>query len=230
MAEMAMGYGSEFQLLRCLGHHRNALNALIKEKTGSESAIDWLDYPIDLNRKSMDGELKGIECFKEHFTPSRYKAIQKAWTSFWPGRGNTMNWDGIFIQNGVWYFVEAKANAQEAYQECGASCIDSRNKIIAAFRTTQNGFGIPENEEWINSTCYQLANRLAFLYFCKLQGIEARLLYIGFVNGYDRKSVNTKEDWLKIWNDEYSALGIPAGIIDELVLHIHPNCETTDLR
>lgn len=26
MAEMALGYGSEYQLLRFLGHHRNLLN------------------------------------------------------------------------------------------------------------------------------------------------------------------------------------------------------------
>lgn len=230
MAEMAIGYGSEYQLLRCLGHHRQALNVLIKEETGSESTIDWFDYPIDLNRDSLDGELKGIECFKKQISPNRYKAIHKAWTAFWPGRGNAMNWDGIFIQNGVWYFVEAKANALEAYQECGASSSISRNKIKAAFRTTQNSFGFPENENWINSSCYQLANRLAFLYFCRSQGIEAKLLYIGFVNGCGKKSVTSKDDWIRIWNDEFSILGIPPEKVSDLVLHIHPNCETADLR
>ena len=230
MAEMAMGYGSEFQLLRCLGHHRNALNSLIMEETGSESTIDWLDYPIDLNRKSMDGELKGIECFNEYFSPNRYKAIHKAWTAFWPGRGNAMNWDGIFIQNGVWYFVEAKANVQEAYQKCEASSPDSRNKILAAFRATQNSFNLPEDENWIDSTCYQLANRLAFLHFCKSQGIDARLLYIGFVNGCGAKSVTSKEDWIKIWNDELSILGIPPGKLGALVFYIHPNCKTAELK
>ena len=29
MAEMGLGYGSEFQLLRFLGHHRNELDRLI---------------------------------------------------------------------------------------------------------------------------------------------------------------------------------------------------------
>ena len=31
MAEMALGYGSEFQLLRYLGHHRSYLNQKIRE-------------------------------------------------------------------------------------------------------------------------------------------------------------------------------------------------------
>jgi len=33
MAEMGLGYGSEFQLLRFLGHHRDELNNLIHEST-----------------------------------------------------------------------------------------------------------------------------------------------------------------------------------------------------
>ena len=34
MAEMGLGYGSEFQLLRFLGHHRDELNELIHESIG----------------------------------------------------------------------------------------------------------------------------------------------------------------------------------------------------
>lgn len=33
MAEMGLGYGSEYQLLRYLKHHRNDLNKIIRENT-----------------------------------------------------------------------------------------------------------------------------------------------------------------------------------------------------
>lgn len=49
MAEMAIGYGSEYQLLRYLGHHRNFLNGEINKVIGS-GGIEWLDYPVDFNR------------------------------------------------------------------------------------------------------------------------------------------------------------------------------------
>ena len=42
---MALGYGSEYQLLRYLGHHRNYLNDEIRKVIG-EGPIMWLDYPI----------------------------------------------------------------------------------------------------------------------------------------------------------------------------------------
>ena len=64
MAEMGLGYGSEFQLLRFLGHHRDELNELIHESTGMSGAIHWKDFGYDDNKMCGDRELKGIECFK----------------------------------------------------------------------------------------------------------------------------------------------------------------------
>ena len=51
MAEMALGYGSEYQLLRYLGHHRNFLDSKIKEATKSDSPIEWMDYPVSTKGK-----------------------------------------------------------------------------------------------------------------------------------------------------------------------------------
>lgn len=47
MAEMALGYGSEYQLLRFLGHHRNFLNNEISEVLNTEEQIYWLDFPFN---------------------------------------------------------------------------------------------------------------------------------------------------------------------------------------
>ena len=55
MAEMALGYGSENQLLRFLGHHRNELEQYILKHTKIndhlEYSLEWLDYPKDNNIK-----------------------------------------------------------------------------------------------------------------------------------------------------------------------------------
>ena len=207
MAEMGLGYGSEFQLLRYLGHHRNYLNDKIRKVIG-DGTIEWLDYPIDLKRDSRDGELCGIDCFKNL---SNYKDILKEWKKYWPQRGNSHNWDGIFIQNGkngrTWYFVEAKAHLEEANQECSAKSTVSIEKIINAFENTCGNK--PLAEEWQKSNCYQLANRLAFINFCKKVGIPAKLLYISFVNGYGinpEKNVTRKDDWKAKWDKEFDCL------------------------
>ena len=57
MAEIGLGYGSEFQLMRFLGHHRNELYKLIHEATHTSEPIEWMDYPYENERISGDGEL-----------------------------------------------------------------------------------------------------------------------------------------------------------------------------
>lgn len=116
MAEMKLGYGSEYQLLRYLGHHREYLNNEICKIIG-EGSIVWKDYPIDLSRDSRDGEWKEIECFQEL---PKYAQIKKEWKKYWPQKGNTHNWDGVFLHDNTWYFVEAEAHLEEANQKCGA--------------------------------------------------------------------------------------------------------------
>ena len=220
MAEMKIGYGSEYQLLRYLGHHRNYLFEEIRKVIG-EGEIEWLDYPNDLKRDSRDGELKGIECFKRL---QNYKEIVEKWRTFWPQSGNSHNWDGIFIQNGIWYFVEAKANLEEANQQCNAKSIDSIETIIKAFERTCKNRKLAEL--WQMSDCYQLANRLTFVHFCETVGIEARLLYISFINGYDpnpNRNVTSEKEWEYKWKEEYHELRLSSEFKSN-INHVYIDC------
>ncbi len=224
MAEMKIGYGSEYQLLRYLGHHRHYLFDEIRKVIG-DGEIEWLDYPIDLQRDSCDGELKGIECFN---TLPNFVEIEKKWTNFWPQRGNAHNWDGIFIQKGIWYFVEAKAHLEEAKQKCSAENPNSIEKIDKAFEKT---CGNKDRAiKWRKSNCYQLANRLAFIHFCKEMGISAKLLYISFINGYESnpsKNVICSNDWDKKWKEEYKELYLTEELKSN-IYHVYIDCHKGD--
>lgn len=212
MAEMALGYGSEYQLLRYLGHHRKFLDKKNKEATGCDSPIDWYDYPNEPERKSLDGEWKGIEFFqsREDYSTEDYSTIEAKWKTFWPTSGNPPSWDGIFEQGGILYIVEAKAHVKEMKSKCQASK-ESKDKIQEAFnKTTGNE---DQARKWINSEHYQLANRLAFLHFCKTVGIEAKLCYIMFVNGFLKKknatiNVTSSDDFQKAWENECNKLDL----------------------
>ena len=217
---MKIGYGSEYQLLRYLGHHRKYLNSIIQKTIGEES-IEWFDYHVDLNRKSLDRELKGIECFKDL---DNFNEIEKAWKDFWPQRGNAQNWDAVFKQGQVYFFVEAKANIEESSQKCEAG-EESRKKIISAFEKVCGSKNLAE--KWINSNCYQLANRLAFVYFCKSCGIQAKTCYISFINGYEKinssKNVKTQSDWEECWQKEYEDLELTEELKSDII-RIYVDC------
>ena len=227
MAEIGCGYGSEFQLMRFLGHHRHNLNRMIKDATGESGDIQWLDFPYDDNRISGDGEWKGIECFNSQEV--NYSRIENEWKKFWPQTGTAMNWDGIFKIGDTWFFVEAKVHRGECFQECSASSEDSKSAIIGAFEKTQGWLGATKND-WINTKCYQLANRLAFIYFCNQCGINARLVYIGFINGYRHKKdeICSEVGWRTIWEEELETLGLNMEKVRPYLSFVYPSCEDRD--
>ena len=204
---MAIGYGSEFQLLRYLGHHRQALNQAIIDQLKIESGeIQWVDYPVNLKRDSMDGEHKGVECFKNRIDID-YQKIQEEWKKFWPQSGNSQNWDGIFTIGNKWYFVEAKAHLDEAHQKCQATSQQSIDQITKAFEKA-SGESV-KARKWIKSDCYQLANRLAFIHFCKENNINAEIVYILFINGYrtnSQKNIKDKQKWQELMEEEFNIL------------------------
>ena len=143
---------------------------------------------------------------------------------FWPQRGNSHNWDGIFKVGNTWYFVEAKAHLDEAFQNCGAKNTESRKKIINAFEMTCGNKDLAK--KWIESNSYQLANRMAFLYFCKENGIDAKLCYISFLNGFKktpRLNVENASDWEKIWNEEYHNLQLTEEQ-KKNIFHVYIDC------
>ena len=229
LADMAMGYGSEFHLLRLLGHHRNYLNNRIQKVLGTQEEIQWLDYPS--TDASFDKEWKGIECFQGH---ERYEELKIAWNAFWPQTGSAQTWDAIFTVDGKWFFVESKAHKAQTKASCSRTSEESRKKIHAAFTQVGNSYGSSSVDYWMTPQCdsYQLANRLAFIYFCKKQGIDAALLYINFINGFDKlgtqgkMNVSSETQWDEIWQHHFQSLGIQREAVRKIWFSMCIDCTT----
>jgi hypothetical protein len=234
MAEMGFGYGSEYQLLRALGHHRDSFFKEIREAIGTELAIEWLDYPKDETRLSLDGEYCDIECFgAEPF----YGELLKKWPAFWPVKGpNAQNWDGIFRIGSKWFFVEAKAHITEMKSSHRISpkseaiivnSLDGASKWLHAEK---------DGKYWAHSSYYQMANRLAFCHFLRDNGIEASLVNVFFMNGYERpfvsrtanhvesKSVTERQDWEKAIEAELYDLGLTEEALSGIVYNVIVDC------
>lgn len=216
MAEMALGYGSEYQLLRYLGHHRNFLDSKIKKATGSDSPIEWMDYPVDNSRDSLDGEWTDIKFFK-HLPQYDFGLISKKWDGFWPKRGQS--WDGIFLQDGVVYVVEAKAHTKEMEQKCSATSEKSIGEIKIAFNDVTGNQ--KKADLWYDSKHYQLANRIAFVHFLnKKCDYKAKICYLFFLNGYlinKNKNVEDDREFYKAFEDECNALELTTEEKDYIV-------------
>jgi len=216
-SEMGLGYGSEYQLLRFLGHHRQELEEYILKNTKINENLlyhmEWLDYPKDEGRKSLDGEHKGID-----FLPTTLKnKILNNWKKYWPK--GAQNWDAILYFTPIipnskledqWIIVEAKAHLKELESDSGVKDKKSKEQIEKAFEATQKRFNIKTQNNWLKKY-YQLANRLAFINFMLDNDIQCSLLNIYFINGWNKdpkKNVLKIEDWKKAIEAEYTHLGI----------------------
>lgn len=203
MAEIGNGYGSEFQLMRYLGHHREELEAIIKKELKEDGEIKWFDFPYDSKKKSGDSEYIGIDFLKNE---ANYKSIKGNWKKIWPSANNAQNWDAVAKIGSRWLLVEAKAHKNEVFSDCKASKA-SKEMILGSMMQVQNEKGIKCKNDWLNKY-YQKANRLLFIHFLEKNDIKSSLLYIYFVNGYLDKGVNSKAEWKQIIKDEDEYLGI----------------------
>ena len=211
MGKIGNGYGSECHLLRYLGRHRKLLDERALDALGRGDRIEWLDFEFDPKRDTwQDAELKGM-AFLELSA-----AQEAAWKAFWPQGRGTMNWDAVGWVHGEGepelLLVEAKANVREIESSCGAG-EKSRRVIQAAFGRVQAGLGVPTSADWLTGY-YQLANRIAVLWFLVQQGIPANLMMIYFTGdmpGPGRACPTTAAEWGPALEAQDAALGLPAG-------------------
>ena len=209
MGQMALGYGSEFHLLRWIGRHRNEFDRKINEHLKIDN-VKWLDFEFDKNKSFPDipdKELKGISFLKDEL-------VINNWKKEWPQTGNVMNWDlvGFTIDNNIktWLLVEAKAHIEELSQSCGATNDESKEKITNTLKNTAENLSINFNSNWLEKY-YQLANRIYILDLLRRHNIYVKLINIYFIGDMkcnNRKSPQSKDEWLNSINEMKECIGI----------------------
>ena len=191
MAEIGYGYGSEFQLMRFLGHHRELLEKKISMALNESGTFHWLDFEFNSPRVRISGdkELQGLSFLSKLDYP---KSIIKTTLDEYKKTGinklsSWQSWDAIFTLDGTLYLVEAKARIEEMKSPKENNGGGSKSKIRDFFKKNLQEnmkYQIPIDEEWFGEY-YQLANRLATAAFLNNQRIKTRVLYIYFINGYN---------------------------------------------
>lgn len=227
MAQIGYGYGSEWQLLRFLGHHRNALNNAISEQTGIKGDFHWLDFGFADRRKIISGdkEIKGISFLKElEFIDEKiYNEIDTEYKNSKIGNiTNWQSWDAILIVNKDIYLIEAKAHTAELLSD-NDNGGKSHDNILKYMRKQLGDFfpvseECPVSEEWMKDY-YQLANRLATTALLNKHlnnvGIKVKTMGLYFVNGYDKRVLEENKLYQTI-NKDASKEDFESAIAKEL--------------
>jgi hypothetical protein len=208
MATLGLGYGSEFHLLRLLGRHRNSFDLKILSALDyQDKKIEWLDFKYDSKQFIPDREYVGIEFLENS---SNYLDLKKSWSKYWPSSNRAQNWDAICKIDGEWILIEAKARKKEMKSDCTAT-EDSKAFISKRFDIIKNKYGINSQNDWILNY-YQKANRILFLDYLADNNIKAKLLFVYFVNGFNKDreqlGVTSNSEWCDLIKKQDDYLGI----------------------
>ena len=209
MAQIGYCYGSEYHLMRFLGHHRDLLEKRIKKSIRETGDIHWLDFEFDdpLSSLSGDKELKGLSFLHElNFPEDKVDSAIAEYHGYNINKiDNWQNWDALFTLNDTLYLVEAKAHTSElssGEEEHGGQ---SKDEILRFFKEQLEDnpeYLIPVNRGWLKKY-YQLANRLATAALLNKHGIKTKVLYIYFINGFDKRVVESQKIF-RVYEDNAS--------------------------
>jgi len=229
MAEIGYGYGSEYQLMRFLGHHREELDKTIKEHIGVEGVIHWLDFEYTDKTISGDLENKGLDFLSRipFVSKEQLSSIIKEYHTYKINKIDYwQSWDAIFYIEDCIYLVEAKAHVGELKSPRNTER-KSEGEILRFMKEQLPN--LPVCDVWLKEY-YQLANRLATTALIRKHEVKAKTLCLFFENGYTDKYFkrgdknNTKEDFEDAIREEMKALGIePDKVKDLLTKHVFIN-------
>lgn len=221
--QIGYGYGSEFQLLRFLGHHRHLLDGEILCQLQESGQINWLDFGFGDRNKvvSGDNEIKGLSFLKAYsiIDDLTYETIMTDYRSYGINKIDSwQNWDAVFVLNNVVYLVEAKAHVAElsSPETHGGKSADQILQYMKDMLPS-----LPVDKAWLRDY-YQFGNRLATTALLQRHGVNCKTLCIFFCNGYfDRERAickdASKEDFLKAIEKEKKDLKISEANLTNLV-------------
>lgn len=202
--------GSRLQLRSYIAGRQAELNQILLTRLGVAGAdysnIDWVSPLVS----SGYAEYRDSDLLRQ----VGLSRLEDDLREFWPENGPC--WDGLAVAHNAddtkeraLILVEAKSHRLEV---CGSGCrataAESKEKIELAFNATKNWLAVRRGIPW-NSSLYQYANRLAYLYFFRVIAnpvVEAWLINIYFTG--DPYRPTSQEQWCDFLPEVKWSLGL----------------------
>jgi hypothetical protein len=147
--------------------------------------------------------------------------LTRSLASFWPRRGP--QWDALARTDaGDVLLVEAKAHVREFCSPATSAGLESRSLIEARLEEVARALDAAPGRPWADMF-YQLANRLAHLWFLRQRGVPAYLILVGFLGDEEMGGPKNAETWEAAYEVANYALGLPSRHpLSPFLIHVHP--------
>lgn len=141
--------------------------------------------------------------------------------AFWPSSGP--QWDALGRSGDTIILVEAKAHLREFFSPGTQAGPASKTVIDAALSEVKTALGARDVSDW-SQLFYQYTNRLAFLWWMRSRGIDARLLFVSFVGDVEMSGPSSAAEWKAAFTTAEHALGLNSRhALSRYVDHIYPD-------
>lgn len=141
--------------------------------------------------------------------------------AFWPRGGP--QWDALGMTDHGPVLVEAKAHLSEFFSPGTQASEESRRKICASLNRVKSDLGVTSATDW-SQTFYQYTNRIAHLWWLRQHGIDARLLFVSFLNDTEMSGPRYRETWDAAFATADHALGLKAKHrLSRYICHMTPD-------
>lgn len=138
---------------------------------------------------------------------------------FWPANGP--QWDALGnSSSGRLLLAEAKSHIPELLSSLQAKDKDSIRKIKASFEETKAYLSVKAKVDW-SLHFYQYANRLAYLYLLRKNGLPAYLIHVYFINDFEMNGPTSILEWqgaIKLLN---SYIGIGKHRLQDFIADVY---------
>lgn len=138
-----------------------------------------------------------------------HSELAPALKAFWPARGP--QWDGLCIAGRTILLVEAKAHVGEMASSCTAEAPSSVTLINQSLNATKQALGASAGADWMNGY-YQLANRLAHLWFLRERGVDARLVLLQFTGETGMPTASSPPAYREAFDTAMKRLGFDPAV------------------
>ncbi len=142
--------------------------------------------------------------------------------TFWPDRGP--QWDALGIAGGSRIvLVEAKAHILEFCTPPTQAGPQSRPLIEESLSRVAKALGSTRGDRWPDQF-YQFTNRLAHLWFLREAGIDAFMVFVGFLDDEEMAGPTCAEAWEAAYQVAGYALGLGnRHALSRFIIHAYPS-------
>ncbi len=222
----------------------------VKQPEGNRGSLKWIQRAVNTNPDILNELLlPKLDCatnitWRSPLADDEYAEYRDAdflqlvgaghlttdLARFWPSRGP--QWDALAVTDaagGGMLLVEAKAHIPELCSPGTAAGWPARHKIEEALSETAMFVHASPCAPW-HEVFYQLANRIAHLYFLRKNNCNAWLVLMNFVGDKEMDGPSSELEWKAAYQVARHVLGIPKRHpLARYIIDLYPDVKTFEV-